>query len=221
MKRIALNYGHTLPGTKGSGAKGFICESTENREVGKLVKKYLEANGYEVIDATVDVSNSYLVEAVKKANAKAVDLSVSIHFNAGGGQGTEVLVYNTTGLANEKAKAICSEIASLGFKNRGVKKRTDLYWLKNTNSPALLVECCFVDTKSDVDKYKKETMAKAIAQGIMGKKIANTNNTTTNTNATTYYRVVAGSYTSKANAQKLVDELKAKGYSAFIDIYKK
>ena len=37
----------------------------------------------------------------------------------------------------------------------------------------------------------------------------------------TYYRVVAGSYTNRTNADKLVTELKNKGYNAFIDIYKK
>ena len=37
----------------------------------------------------------------------------------------------------------------------------------------------------------------------------------------TYYRVVAGSYTNRANADKLVSDLKSKGYPAFIDIYKK
>ena len=44
---------------------------------------------------------------------------------------------------------------------------------------------------------------------------------TDSTASNTYYRVVAGSYTNRANADKLVTELKNKGYSAFIDIYKK
>ena len=41
------------------------------------------------------------------------------------------------------------------------------------------------------------------------------------TASNTYYRVVAGSYTNRTNADKLVSDLKSKGYLAFIDIYKK
>ena len=44
---------------------------------------------------------------------------------------------------------------------------------------------------------------------------------TDSTASNTYYRVIAGSYTSRTNADKLVSELKSKGYSAFIDVYKK
>ena len=41
------------------------------------------------------------------------------------------------------------------------------------------------------------------------------------TASNTHYRVIIGSYTNKANADKLVSELKSKGYPAFVDIYKK
>ena len=44
---------------------------------------------------------------------------------------------------------------------------------------------------------------------------------TDSTASNTYYRVVAGSYTNKDNADRLVSDLKSKGYPAFIDIYKK
>lgn len=36
-----------------------------------------------------------------------------------------------------------------------------------------------------------------------------------------FYRVICGSYNSKASAQKIVDELKKKGYDAFLDVHKK
>ena len=44
---------------------------------------------------------------------------------------------------------------------------------------------------------------------------------TVKSDSNTYYRVVAGSYTNRENADKLVSDLKSKGYPAFIDIYKK
>ena len=76
----------------------------------------------------------------------------------------------------------------LGFKNRGVKIRTDLSILKKTKSSCILVECCFVDDKDDVKLYDPKTMAKAIAQGILNKTIEDKKTTDE------YYRVIAGSF---------------------------
>jgi N-acetylmuramoyl-L-alanine amidase len=68
---------------------------------------------------------------------------VSIHFNASSGTsskgiGTEMLIYNAK--HNATAKAITDAIALAGgFKNRGVKVRTDLGLLKSTNKPCHLM----------------------------------------------------------------------------------
>lgn len=54
------------------------------------------------------------------------------------------------------------------------------------------------------------------------KKELNELNKQNETKSTTYYRVVVGSYQSKANADKLVAELKSKGYSgAFVITFEK
>ena len=63
-----------------------------------------------------------------------------------------------------------SEISKLGFANRGVKTRTDLYVLNHTapaRKKALLVECCFVDDKDDANLYNAKKMAQAIVIGIL------------------------------------------------------
>ena len=69
------------------------------------------------------------------------------------------------------AAAICACIADLGFKSRGVKERPDLYVLKHTTAPAMLVECCFVDDADDVALYDADKMATAIVQGITGQAV--------------------------------------------------
>lgn len=71
-------------------------------------------------------------------------------------------------MASNVAKSISSK---LGLVNRGIKRRTDLYYLKSTEAPAILIECCFCDNKEDVSKYNAEKMAKAIVEGILGKTI--------------------------------------------------
>lgn len=164
------------------GACSLIDEVTEDRKVKDLVISKLRSLGHTVYDCTDDAGTSQsanLTNIVKQCNAHKVDLDVSIHFNAGTGDtggngkttGTEVLVYSGTSKATTYAAAICARIADLGFKSRGVKERPDLYVLKHTKAPALLVECCFVDDADDVALYNADKMAAAIVQGITGQTV--------------------------------------------------
>jgi len=118
-----------------------------------------------------------LKRIVAKCNAHGVHLDVSIHLNAGRDDkkgdgktgGCEVLLTKNLGLKRDAAESICSEIAKLGYNNRGVKTSDSLYFLKHANAPAILVECCFVDDMDDYKVYKKgnyKEMAEAIANGI-------------------------------------------------------
>lgn len=161
------------------GASSLIDEVTEDRKVKDGVISKLQALGHTIYDCTDDsgrTQSANLANIVAKCNAHKVDLDVSIHFNAAANDpsgdskttGTEVLVYSKTTAAVPYATAICAAIAALGFKNRGVKERPNLAVLKNTKSPALLVECCFVDDADDVALYDADKMAAAIVQGITG-----------------------------------------------------
>ena len=60
-----------------------------------------------------------------------------------------------------------------GLLNRGAKKRTDLSFLNRTAKPAVLLEVCFVDSRADVDLYKRrfEPICRAIAESVGGKAI--------------------------------------------------
>lgn len=169
---INVHGGHnrTVP-----GASGLLDEVTEDRAVKELVIAKLRAHGHTVYDCTDDAGSTQgqnLARIVTKCNAHDVDLDVSIHFNSGGGKGVEVLVYSDTGKAAKYAVSICNSVASLGFRNRGVKERKDLYVLRKTHSPALLVECCFVDSDQDCALYTADSMASAIVQGITGRSAA-------------------------------------------------
>ena len=175
---INVHAGHNPDGKVACGAVGFIKESTEARRVKEEVVRMLREMGHTVYDCTVDSGNSatdVLKKIVGKCNEHEVDIDLSIHFNSASGlkedgitTGTEVLVYSGYSKALDEANAVCAAIASLGFKNRGVKYRPDLYFLKNTKAPAMLVECCFVSDKDDVKLYDHYLMAKAIVKGVTG-----------------------------------------------------
>ena len=173
-----VHGGHSL---KCRGASGLLDEVNEDRKVKNKVIELLRANGHTVYDCTDDVGatqNANLRNIVNKCNAHKVDLDVSIHLNAGGGTGTEVYVYSDSSKAKGYAQRIVNNISnSLGIRNRGVKTRTNLYVLRKTKSPSLLIECCFVDNATDKAKWNVDKCAKAIVEGILNVTVNNVTHT--------------------------------------------
>lgn len=164
--KIGINAGHTKIG-KGTGASKYLVESVETRKIAYEVMKQLADTKHEVVPIVFDVSSNNLKEAVDLSDKEKVDLFVSIHLNAGGGKGCECYTYK--GVKHKEAINVCNNLNKLGFKNRGVKNGSHLYVVKNTLAKAILIEVCFVDTKTDVDLYKKvgyEKIAAAIVSAI-------------------------------------------------------
>ncbi len=169
--RIGVNCGHTVSGTIGSGAVGYLNESDETRAVGYALISALQRRGAEVVDCTDDIAGSVsenLRTICGTANAQSLDLFVSIHFNAGGGEGSEAYTY--AGRRLEAAEQILTNLNRLGFENRGIKDGSGLYVVRNTNAPAVLIEVCFADTQSDAHRYFElgaEKIASAICEAII------------------------------------------------------
>ncbi len=168
--KIILNAGHTKSGA-GSGALGYVKEGEETRKIVSHINRYLTSKGHEVVLDTVDKADSqltYLYAVARKANEiQDADLFVSIHLNAGGGQGCEC--YTWKGKKTEAAVGVCKELSKLGFRDRGVKDGSHLYVISKTEMPALLVEVCFLDNKKDVDLYNSlgSKVSQAITRGIL------------------------------------------------------
>lgn len=168
---IGINCGHTVKGTIGAGASKYIDESDEVRAVGYPLMEMLRQLGHTVIDCTDDYANSVsdnLSTICSLANAQPLDIFISLHFNAGGGRGTEVFTVGAKDVAC--ADRIKDALVCLGFKNRGIKDGSHLYVVRHTNAPAALVEVCFVDS-DDAELYKgigAEKVAKTICYAIVG-----------------------------------------------------
>lgn len=231
--KIGVHAGHNPDGKIACGAIGLVKESTENRKVKDEVIRLLKAEGHTVVDCTVSNGTSakdVVNKQIKNSNAQSLDLTVAIHFNSGAGDnkgngattGVEVLVYSTTGIRGATAKRICEKISKLGYKNRGVKVRKDLGFLRNTKAPAVLVECCFVDDKDDIDKYQYKAIAKAIAEGILNKTINIPTPVAKPVSGDIWYRAVCGSFKEKSNAIKRKSDLEKKGFTGvFLDAFVK
>lgn len=234
--RINVHAGHNADGRVACGAIGFIRESTEARRVKDAVIGMLRQLGHTAYDCTVDnaagVSDN-LRRIVELCNAQEVDLDVSIHLNSGAGDaagngkttGVEVYVYSFSSKAKVYAEKVCAAIARLGFRNRGVKCSNGLYVLKNTKSPAMLVECCFVDDRDDVQLYDCQKMAEAIVYGITGQRVAKEEQPDTTQEPVApgeetavgdnrrLKRVQLGAYCVTSNAEAMLARAKAAGFS--------
>lgn len=237
--RINVHAGHNPDGKTACGAIGIIRESTEARNVKNEVIRQLRALGHTVHDCTCENGTSVanvLTKIVQRCNTNAVDLDVSIHFNAGAGDamgngkttGVEAYIYSAGSKAKIAAQNIVNAVAALGFKNRGVKVNQKLYFLNKTKYPAVLVECCFVDDKDDVQLYDSKIMASAIVYGITGQAYEDPEDTETDQGAAesgaetpvgdakAIYRVQVGAYGVKGNAEAMQAKLKAAGFDAVI-----
>jgi len=174
INRIAISSGHSK---FVRGASGVLDEVDEARKLVEHIADELGSMGVEVMVFHDDTSRSQsenLETIVAFHNDQERDLDVSVHFNAyvetTKPMGTECLYISQAALAGQMASAI----ASCGFVNRGPKKRTDLYFLNNTDMPAILIETCFVDSIADAAIYDEqfERICTSIAGVLAGDETA-------------------------------------------------
>jgi hypothetical protein len=167
--KIIISSGH---GKYIRGASGILDEVDEARKVVERTADELRRRNVATHTYHDDVSttqNENLQRIVDFHNAQTRDLDVSVHFNAyvetEKPMGTECLYVTQAKLAGQ----ISAAIADCGFIDRGGKKRTDLFFLNNTEMPAILIEVCFVDSAADADMYGSQfgEICDAIA-GVLG-----------------------------------------------------
>lgn len=168
--KICVNAGHCLTGAGTGAIYNGLKESEITRAVATELIVQLRRRGHTVINSTVNkaVSQSaYLREVCNIANGSKADLFISLHCNMSSshkGYGSEVWTWNGTDY--KEAVGILHELNKLGFYNRGIKKGNDLYVVKYTTMPAILVEMFFMDDLHDRALYEKHG-AKKIAQAIL------------------------------------------------------
>lgn len=173
---IGIDKGHSTWDKNPCGAVGLLNESKENRLVGDLVIQKFRDMGHTVIDCSCNSASSVskqLAAIVNRANSQKLDLFLSLHLNAGGGTGAEIYTTNTSGAKQEAMKLIETYCKRTGFRNRGHKYK-ELYVIRHTKAPAMLLEMAFVDTESDFNKWNdlgKELIANAIVEGIIGQEV--------------------------------------------------
>lgn len=167
--KFAIDCGHNCP--PDTGAVGILEECKLTRAVGNYVIQGLKASGHKAIDVTparASTVTGSLRQRVSKANSEKVDIYVSIHFNAFNQQAHGTEIFATSKKGRDIAAPVLQEICKLGFFNRGVKNGSHLLVVRETQAPAILIECCFIDSKRDMDIFDVAKMGEAIINGLRG-----------------------------------------------------
>lgn len=182
MFKLALNAGH---GYNTAGKRipanfdpNATREWTLNSRICNKIQERLKAyNGIEVLrlDDTTGKTDVALKARTDKANAWGADFYLAIHHNAGihGGTGGGVVAYTYTKVDAEtkdwQKKLYDAIIAKTGLKgNRSKPLATaDFHECRESDMPAVLMECGFMDSTTDVPIILKETFADGVADACV------------------------------------------------------
>lgn len=236
MAKVAIDAGHGLYTSGKRCLKSLDSKQTRewvlNDRVADALGTYLKSAGHEIMrvddpDGSTDVS---LAARVKKANDWKADFYVSIHHNAGinggTGGGTCVYIYNKCS-KDSKSPDFQKAIYEHAIKRANLKgNRSDgtptanHHVTRETNMAAVLVECGFMDSKTDIkyilDPEWSKKMGLGIAEGICEVLGGTVKTETEKKPAGKLYRVQVGAYSKKENAEDIKKKLIAAGFPAVI-----
>lgn len=166
--KIYLDPGHggSDPGAQANG----LQEKNVTLELVKRMKEMLvkEYENFSVRTSRSDDQTMSLAGRTNDANRWGADFYLSIHINAGGGEGFEDFIHNKLSDSSQTAKlrnTIHAEIIKVNnLKDRG-KKKANFHVLRETKMPALLTENGFIDNAKDAAKMKTSSWLEEVARG--------------------------------------------------------
>ncbi|RDW22456.1 N-acetylmuramoyl-L-alanine amidase [Oceanobacillus arenosus] len=225
--KLYLDPGHggTDPGASGNGLK----EKEINLDIALRIRNFLTAN-YENIEVKMSRTNDStksLQQRTNEANNWAADFYMSIHCNSfnGTANGYEDYIHNLLSDQSRTATyqdTLHEEIIKInGLYNRGQKK-ANFHVLRESTMDAFLSENGFIDNAKDAALMKQTSWRQKVAEGHVNglakafklkKKAGNPTRIPSDPNK--LFKIIAGSFQSKKNADERVAFLKGKGIEAF------
>ncbi len=232
MFRLALNAGHYInePGKRCL----YSLDKNETREwvlndrvCDKVEQKLSQYDGIEIIriDDTTGKRNVSLSSRATAANNFGADLYISVHHNAGinGSDGGGAMAYVYTKVDDYTKQAqkllynkIIEKTALRGNRAQPLSS-ANFAELRLTKMPAVLLELGFMDSTVDVPIILTEDFAEKAAAAIT-EAVAELGKLTPKKTQIreVIYRVQVGAYTEKANAEKMLENLRKCGFQGFI-----
>jgi N-acetylmuramoyl-L-alanine amidase len=226
MFKIALNAGHGLNTAGKRCLKSLDKNETREWELNsricnKIEEKLKEYDGYQIIrlDDTSGKTDIALKTRTDKANEFGTDFYLAIHHNLGSkcsaSGGVIAITYtNANAVTRDWQKALYDSIIKYtglkGNRSQPLQKR-NMHEVRESKMPAVLLECGFMDSETDVpiiltdsfaDKVATACVEVLVAKGSLKKK-----------SVTVEYPESTANYFNKytGNTQSLTDALKSIG----------
>lgn len=163
---------------------GFtFYEGVNNRAISRFLEKKLDALGIQynvVYDKVLDLSLDLRIQKINRIASTRKDcILLSIHSNAGGGQGFEVFTSvgqtKSDEYAEVFAKLIIKDYPEWPFRSDltdgDLDKEANFALLKRTNCPAVLFEFLFFDVRKQanllIDPVFQQKLANTMLKGIV------------------------------------------------------
>ena len=178
-KKVVLDPGHGVETAGKRSPDGTYLEHEFNLDMAKRLKAQLERHGVSVTLTRSTEHDTTLVDRVSVANTIKPDLFVSLHSNASGegwtdpsGYGIYTSSAGDTAGRNKAAMAILARAREAGIQLWGDGLHHDrLYVLRNTVSPAVIIEHGFHTNIHEVELLKTDVyralLARVDAKGIL------------------------------------------------------
>lgn len=180
-KTIIIDAGHGAPDGGAVGDTG-VLEKDLNLAVAKVLQKFFESNGTQVLLTRSDDNGIYDIDGSIKSKkisdiknreefikASDAELFISIHMNKFSQKeysGPQVFFSRNNEKSELLAKCIQkSMVAALNPENRREIKKADdgIYLLKTAQIPAVLVECGFLSNSKEEQMLKDEKYQRQLA----------------------------------------------------------
>ncbi|WP_373896325.1 N-acetylmuramoyl-L-alanine amidase [Virgibacillus sp. CBA3643] len=222
MMKVYVDPGHggSDPGAQGNGME----EKDIVLDIARHLRDILK-NDYEGVEVMMSRSNDRtksLQERTDEANSWGADYFLSIHCNSfnGSAQGYEDFIHSSLSDSSQTAAyrdIMHDEITNVnGLSNRGQKK-ANFHVLRETTMSAILTENGFIDNEADAALLKSPSWRQEVAQGHVNGLARAFNLDRKENDSGSVFKVIAGSFQSKANADTRVEFLNANSIDAFVD----
>lgn len=165
---VVIDPGHG--GTDPGAVKDGLYEKDINLDIALRLRQLLEEAGARVVMTRSDDSSMQLSDRSKMANEVMPDAIISIHCNSTTWDifpsGTESYYYNTVPYSQELAALVHTcVVRELQLMDRKVR-RADYHMVRETRSPAVLVEVAFMSNGVDLQRLRDPEFRQKAASGM-------------------------------------------------------
>lgn len=221
--KIYINPEHG--GSDPGASYGGIIEKNINLKAAKFCAEFLQSYDCTVFLSRDSGNKDLLIsERLADLKAKRADCVITVAHNAGGGQGCEIFYRKGDDGAKMLAAALEKEYKAIGQQSRGIKESSDSAYNfgmvrepSRLGIPAVLSEFAFIDNERDRkmidsdEKLRREGYALGKA-AVKFLKIPRKESE----EGEKLYRVQAGAFHIRSNAENYLRRLKELGFECFI-----